>query len=100
MLPAKFLSPAYEAVIEWGPGVRFATEICAALFERLAAPSELDPSKNVTAPLAWSPLMEGTTVAVKTTACPNDAGLALAPTLTEELAGVTVSVNALEVLAV
>lgn len=100
VLPAKLRSPAYEAVIECDPRVRLATESCAALFERLAVPSEFPPSKNVTAPLAWSPLMEGMTVAVKTTACPNVAGLGLAPTVTVEPAGLIVSVNAVEVLAI
>jgi hypothetical protein len=73
--------------------------MCATLFDRVAVPREVLPSKNVTAPLAKSPLMEGTTVAVNVTAWPYDAGFGLAPTVTEELAGFTVSVNALEVLA-
>ena len=42
---------------------------------------------------------EGTTVAVRMTGCPNDAGLEITPTVTEELAGFIVSVNAPDVLA-
>lgn len=99
VLPAKLRSPAQVAVMECEPRAKFATEIWAALLERFAAPSEVAPSKNVTAPVAWPPTMEGATVAVKITACPNDAGLELALADTVEPAGLIVSVNAAKVLA-
>jgi len=100
VLPEKFRSPVYVAVMECEPSAKFPTEICATLLERFAAPSELVPSKKVTVPLARSPLTEGATLAVNVTVWPNDAGFALAPTLTDELAGFIVCVNTLEVLAV
>ena len=100
VFPAKFASPAYLAVIECEPGDKFGMENCTALFDKLAAPSEVVPSKNVTAPLAWSPVIEGVTEAVSVMACPNVAGFKLAAIDTVELAGFTVSVNALDVLPV
>ena len=99
VLPAKLRSPEYEAVIECEPRAKFDTEIWVTSLERLPVPRELVPSKNVTVPVARVPLTEGTTVAVRMTGCPNDAGLELTPTATEELAGFIVSVNAPEVLA-
>src|SRR5215469_1507867 len=100
VFPAKFASPAYLAVIECEPGAKFEMENCAALLDKLAPPSEVVPSKNVTAPLAWSPLMEGVTEAVSVMVCPNVAGFKLTETETVELAGPTVSVRALELLPV
>jgi hypothetical protein len=100
VLPVKFRSPAYVTVIECEPRAKFPTEIWAPLFERKAVPTELDPSKNVTVPVARVPLTEGTTVAVNVTVWPNEAGFRFVPTVMDELAGLTVSVNALEVLAV
>ena len=64
----KLRSPLYEAVIECEPAAKLVTESCAILFDTLAVPSELLPSKNVTVPLARSPLKDGTTVAVNVTA--------------------------------
>lgn len=68
VLPEKFRSPAYVTVIECAPSAKFPTETCAALLERFALPSDVPPSKNVTAPVARVPLTEGTTVAVSVTA--------------------------------
>ena len=85
-------------MIECEPRERL-TGSCATLLERFAEPSEVDPSKKVTVPLARSPLMEGATLAVKVIVWPYEPGLGLAATETDVLAGFMLCVNALEVLA-
>ena len=52
MLPANFVSPLYCAVSICEPKESVGTESCARLFETLAVPSEVAPSKNVTVPVA------------------------------------------------
>ena len=52
VLPANFESPPYCAVSVCDPKESVGTESCARLFETLAVPSEVAPSKNVTVPVA------------------------------------------------
>jgi hypothetical protein len=52
VLPPKFASPAYFAVMECDPALKFEIETPAELFERYATPSDVAPSKNVTCPVA------------------------------------------------
>ena len=61
--------PAYVAVMECVPTASEGTLICAELLDREADPRVVEPSMNVTVPVAVIP-DGGCTVAVKVTACP------------------------------
>src|SRR3954464_14534318 len=77
LLGAEVLSPSYDALMEWPPALRLLVvkEACP-LASRATLPSEVAPSKNVTAPVGvlCPPLV---TVAVMVTICPYCDGLAL-----------------------
>jgi hypothetical protein len=73
VLPAKFASPLYLAVMECDPAVRVALETDATPPLRVAFPSDAEPSKNCTVPVA----AEGATLAVNVTVCPPVEGFAL-----------------------
>ena len=73
VLPANFVSPLYCAVSVCDPKDRVTPESCAMLFETFTVPSVVDPSKNVTVPVA-EPLPGGWTVATSVSVWPYDAG--------------------------
>lgn len=99
VLPVKFPSPLYFAVIECVPPRSGETLSCALLLETVADPSDVAPSKNVTLPVALPPLIDGNTVAVNVTVDPYATGFWLDAIVMLEETGFTVSVNAAEVLA-
>jgi len=70
----------------------------AELLERVAVPSEREPSRKLIVPVALVPA-GGCTVAMKATLWPTIAGLADEETEVEVPAGFTVSGSAVEVLA-
>ena len=98
MLPLKFPSPLYFAVMECEPGVKFETVTCAALLDIAAVPREVVPSRNVIVPVTEPPYA-GTTFAVNVTACANVAGFALEEMSVVVVAEFIVSVSAVDVLA-
>ena len=55
VLPDRLVLPAYTAVMECAAAVSENKVSCAELLERLAEPSEAEPSINVTVPLAVLP---------------------------------------------
>lgn len=55
VLPARFEFPLYTAVIECVPASKDDTANCAALLETVAVPTNVEPSKNVTVPVAEAP---------------------------------------------
>ena len=55
VLPAKFVLPPYTAVIEWEPAARVVAANCAELLLSGAVPSDVEPSKKVTVPVAELP---------------------------------------------
>ena len=75
MLPVKFVSPPYTAVMECGPGAREEAANVATPALSAPVPSVVAPSLNVTVPVAV-PLPGDTaaTVAVNVTDCPNTDG--------------------------
>ncbi len=55
VLPEKFASPLYFAVIECGPADNLDNDSCAVLFETVAVPNEVVPSRKVIVPVALPP---------------------------------------------
>ena len=55
VLPARFEFPPYTAVMECVPARKDETANCAALLETVAVPRDVEPSKNVTVPVADTP---------------------------------------------
>ncbi len=77
MLPLKFVSPLYLAVIEWDPTVNaLVANVAWPVASRLPLPRVLVPSRNVTVPVGV-PVPGGftVTVAVKVTDWPKTDGL-------------------------
>ena len=99
VLPVKFASPLYFAVIECEPAARVEIVNCALLLESVAEPKELEPSRKAIVPVALPPYA-GTTLAVKVTDWPKAAGLAFEETVAVVEAWFTVSVNGKDVLPV
>src|SRR5258708_20503385 len=83
--------------MEWEGREREARVNCAELPDRLTAPSEVPPSKEVTFPVGV-PLDEDWTEAVSVTACPKPDGFVLEATAVVVEAWLTVCVSAAEVL--
>ena len=73
VLVRKLLLPLYVAVIEWSPTGRPEVEYDAVPELSVAVPSWVDPSLNVTVPVA----VGSETVAVKVADCPKVEGLLL-----------------------
>ncbi len=71
VLPLQLLSPPYVAVIGWLPTMRVEVDKVALPPLNVPLPSVVAPSKNVTVPVA----VDGETVAVKVTICPEVDGL-------------------------
>src|SRR5216117_2583887 len=86
VLPLKFASPPYDALIEWEPTASvLVTNVAWPEPFRVPVPRVLVPSLKVTCPVGVpEPGLLAVTVAVKVTDCPNTDGLA------EELADVVV----------
>ena len=55
VLPEKFVSPLYFAVIECEPADKLESESCAASLETVAVPKDVVPSRNVIVPVALPP---------------------------------------------
>jgi hypothetical protein len=55
VLPEKFVSPLYWAVMAWVPTESVETVICAELLDTLAKPRGVELSKKITAPVAALP---------------------------------------------
>jgi hypothetical protein len=55
VLPARFAFPLYTAVMECVPPTKEERVNCAALLETVAVPRDVEPSKNVTVPVAETP---------------------------------------------
>ena len=79
VLPVKFASPLYVAVIECGPNVNDdVANVATPLPFSVPVPSVATPSLNVTVPIAVpDPEPEAVTVAVKVTDCPTADGFPL-----------------------
>src|SRR5438876_559916 len=86
VLPLKFASPPYDAVIEWEPTASvLVTNVPWPEPSRVPVPRMVEPSLKVTVPVGVpAPGLFAVTVAVNVTACPDSAGLA------EELTSVVV----------
>jgi len=67
-------------VIEWLPAANVAIAICAELLDTVAVPSDVDPSRNVTVPVAEVPV-GGWIVADRETDCPYVEGLRFVATV-------------------
>ena len=52
VVPEKFASPLYLAVIECEPADKLDTDSCAALLETVAVPRDVAPSRKVIVPVA------------------------------------------------
>src|SRR5437867_146205 len=78
VLPLKFASPPYDAVIEWEPTASvLVTNVAWPEPSRVPVPSALGPSLKVTVPVGMpAPAVLAFTVAVKVTGCPDTEGLA------------------------
>src|SRR6266403_611018 len=78
VLPLKFASPPYDAVIEWEPTASvLVTNVAWPAPFRVPVPSALGPSLKVTVPVGMpAPAVFAFTVAVKVTGCPDTEGLA------------------------
>ena len=55
VVPEKFASPLYLAVIECEPVDKLDTDSCAALLETVAVPKDVAPSRKVIVPVALPP---------------------------------------------
>src|SRR5439155_1224321 len=77
VLPLKFASPPYDALIEWEPTASvLVTNVAWPEPFRVPVPRVLEPSLNVTVPVGVpAPLVFAFTVAVKVTGCPDTDGL-------------------------
>src|SRR5271168_3535838 len=73
VLPVKFASPPYTAVIEWAPAVRAEVARVALPLASVPMPSEVAPSMNVTLPVIVPAVCE-VTAAVNVTDAPNVEG--------------------------
>src|SRR5207247_320158 len=102
VLPLKFASPPYDALIEWEPTASvLVTNVAWPEPFRVPVPRVLEPSLKVTVPVGVpAPGLLAVTVAVKVTDCPDSDGLAEELTSVVVLAFVTVGVSVLEVLPV
>ncbi len=102
VLPLKFASPPYDALIEWEPTASvLVTNVAWPEPFRVPVPRVLEPSLKVTVPVGVpAPGLLAVTVAVKVTDCPDTDGLAEELTDVAVLAFFTVWVSALEVLPV
>src|SRR5690242_16279614 len=96
VLPVKFVSPSYIAVIVCDPALRAEVLRVATPAFRAPVPSELEPSLKVTEPVGV-PLFDDT-VAVNVTACPYVLGVSEDAITVEEFACPTVWLNAGAVL--
>jgi hypothetical protein len=68
VLPALFVSPAYDAVIEWLPTLSVEVVKLAVVPETVPVPSEVPPSEKVTVPVGETPFE---IAAVSVTDAPN-----------------------------
>src|SRR6266568_5158784 len=77
VLPLKFASPPYDALIEWEPTASvLVTNVAWPEPFRVPVPRVLEPSLKVTVPVGVpAPLVLAFTVAVKVTGCPDTDGL-------------------------
>src|SRR5947208_1878611 len=77
VLPLKFASPPYDALMEWGPTASvLVTNVAWPEAFRVPVPRVVGPSLNVTVPVGVpAPLVFAFTVAVKVTGCPDTDGL-------------------------
>src|SRR6266581_4444798 len=77
VLPLKFASPPYDALIEWEPTASvLVTNVAWPEAFRVPVPRVLGPSLKVTVPVGVpAPLVLAFTVAVKVTGCPDTDGL-------------------------
>src|SRR6266571_4594494 len=77
VLPLKFASPPYDALIEWEPTASvLVTNVAWPEPFRVPVPRVLEPSLKVTVPVGVpAPLVFAFTVAVKVTGCPDTDGL-------------------------
>ncbi len=100
VLPLKFASPPYDALIEWEPTASvLVTNVAWPEPFRVPVPRVLEPSLKVTVPVGVpAPGLFAVTVAVKVTDCPDSDGLAEELTSVVVLAFFTVWVSVLEVL--
>ena len=100
VLPLKFASPPYDALIEWEPTASvLVTNVAWPEPFRVPVPRVLEPSLKVTVPVGVpAPGLFAVTVAVKVTDCPDTDGLAEELTSVVVLAFFTVWVSVLEVL--
>jgi hypothetical protein len=99
VLPVKFASPPYTAVIECDPTASVDVVNVALPPLSVPVPSTLVPSLNVTDPVGV-PVVDDFTVAVKVTGFPCFEGLSEELTVLDVAAFVTVSVSTAEVLPV
>src|SRR5438876_1134623 len=77
VLPLKFASPPYDALIEWEPTASvLVTNVAWPEPFRVPVPRVLEPSLKVTVPVGVpAPVLLAVTVAVKVTGCPDPDGL-------------------------
>src|SRR5207247_3355325 len=92
VLPVKFPSPPYDAVIEWEPTASvLVTNVPWPEPSRVPVPRTVEPSLKVTVPVGVpAPGLFAVTVAVNVTACPDSDGLAEEVTTVAVLAFFTV----------